>query len=119
MIYTSYFANFRKFQGKVAISIARAQPAGSKLPERKLLAPSSSLLADWKEGKLNAEQYQLIYYEELLKNLPAVEDALCVYDNAEIVLICWEHSKSFCHRHLLQGFADLYCPQYGIYVKEL
>lgn len=104
MINTSYFA---KYKGNEGVSIARFNPKnfeGMWFPQ---LAPSESLLNWWnslsdedKKNDLNIFKYTEIYKEETLKLLEdKIEDLYNLLDNK--VLLCYEKSESFCHRHIV------------------
>lgn len=106
MIHTSYFA---KYRGNAGCSIALRHPKGYKGFTCEALYPPKSLL-DWYNYHSNnigevfmtkkelhlamAEQYN----EHVLKRLDvkSVAEAL---DGK--VLLCWEGSGKFCHRHLV------------------
>lgn len=69
VIYTSYFANYRQFQGCLMVSIARYSPKGFdgfKLicDERfKDIVPSEKLLLDYKEKKITNKEYAIRYID--------------------------------------------------------
>lgn len=105
MIYTSYYANYRNFRDMFRVSISRSAPIGSY--DRKLirLAPTADLLQKSKSNSITNEEYTSIYNNQLLslesdgyidqfiKDLSAIQ--------GDVVLLCYEKTGKFCHRHLL------------------
>lgn len=117
-IYTSYYAKCRKIPHTITcISIAGKAPAGYRGIEYKVLAPKKEFFMQWKENHDN-DYYIKCFNEQVLSHLNPVE----VYNRLEelscgqdIVLICYEKSGDFCHRHLV---ADWLSKNLGIEVKE-
>jgi uncharacterized protein (DUF488 family) len=117
MIYTSYFSS-KKYNKENGISIARYNKFwdGESYP---LLYPSASLLTWWKGIPKEAakedwftDQYEQAYFKETLELLDPHKVA------AELegkVLLCYEKSEDFCHRHLVAEWLR----SYGYEVKEL
>jgi uncharacterized protein (DUF488 family) len=117
MIYTSYFSS-KKYNKENGISIARYNKFwdGESYP---LLYPSASLLAWWKDLNKSeqndiwfTEQYEQAYFKETLDVLDPHRVA------AELegkVLLCYEKSEDFCHRHLVAEWLR----RYGYEVEEL
>lgn len=117
MIYTSYFSS-KKYNKEKAVSISRWNKFWDG-PIYSLLAPSESLLSWWKDLPEHArqleeckKQYTEAYYKETLSQLNPhwVAQAL-----EEKVLLCYEKSEDFCHRHLVTEWLR----SYGYEVKEL
>ena len=117
MIYTSYFSS-KKYNKEDGISIARYNKFwdGETYP---LLYPSVNLLAWWKslpkEEQLkdeNINQYCQAYYEEILIRL---NPHMVVAKLEGKVLLCYEKSEDFCHRHLVAAWLR----RYGYEVEEL
>ena len=107
MIFTCNFANWRKIPLKVfPISIARHAPAGWAGGSYDLLYPTESLLRQYKEGMLTDSKYTELYKKFVLSQLDPAKVVNDIYDMADIsysgvVLLCYEHSDKFCHRHLV------------------
>ena len=106
MIYTGYFAQLKKYQeaGLTPVSIARITPSwyqGYVIPE---LAPSKSLLYRYKAGEVTQDAYIKEYTQQLdhmrwgglMKKLKTYGD--------DVVLLCYEKSSDFCHRHILAEY---------------
>lgn len=117
MIYTSYFSS-KKYNKEDGISIARYNKFwdGESYP---LLYPSANLLAWWKKLP-KKEQYniwlrdqyeQAYFYETLNKLNPHIVAA----ELEGKVLLCYEKSEDFCHRHIVAKWLE----RYGYEVKEL
>lgn len=110
MIKTSYFA---KYKGEDGISISRYTPKWFKGNSFKPLAPNVDLLNDYKNGLINEDTYKQRYYKETLNKL----NAQLIYkllDNK--VLLCYETSDKFCHRHIVAEWLN---KELGIEVKEI
>lgn len=97
MIYTSYFAS-KKWRDKKAVSIARYTPKGIVVDGYPVLYPPADLLWAYKQGQINQEQYAEWYTKAVLNkiNSEVVANDLC-----DKVMLCYEKSDSFCHRHIV------------------
>lgn len=106
MIYTSYFAKVRalEYKGIVPISIALFKPKRYHGLEYKKLAPTESILREYKY-LTDDEHYTKQFEMEILKNLNAhtvVHELLQLAgDNREFALLCYEAPLSFCHRFVV------------------
>lgn len=117
MIYTSYFAskNYNKDQG---ISISRYNKfwQGESYPD---LYPSSNLLAWWKSLSPEAQQSEICqqeyfrYYKQ--ETLDKLNPHIVAKDLDNKVLLCYEKSADFCHRHIIAAWLR----HYGYEVEEL
>lgn len=92
---TSYFA---KYKGENGVSISLSSPQWFKGRQYKKLAPPWNLLSGYKAGTISEEEYIRIYNKQVLDKL----DPNKVYEELgeNAVLMCWEKSSDFCHRHL-------------------
>lgn len=100
-IYTSYFANYRNFPKDYKIfSIVRLKPRWSKHINLQELAPSASLIGDYKKGVIDEKEYERRFRKEIKgRNIKKMLASLG-YD--KVVLVCYEKSEDFCHRHILR-----------------
>lgn len=117
MIYTSYFA---KYKGKNGVCISRYVPKWYAGQYTRCFAPSAKLLKWWKglsEEEHTYDNYQLYikrYREETLKPLTSNIDSIYkMYDGK--VLLCYEKSTDFCHRHIVASWFR----EYGYKCEEL
>lgn len=101
MIYTSYFAS-KKYDQKDGVSIARYVKfqVADTCPE---LYPSEELLRWWKslddsEKVCNQEIFYDTYFKETLNKLDVNKIAEKLNNK---VLLCYEKSEDFCHRHIV------------------
>lgn len=101
MIYTSYFANWRKWpKGIQPVAIALYLP--KYLPENTVkhetrLAPTGLLLRAYRQGTVTQEEYTRQYLKQINQYSPEiVGEAL---DNH--LLLCYEKPGDFCHRNIL------------------
>lgn len=108
-IYTSYFAiNATHPQAK---SISRWTPKWFKGPSIPLLAPCAEILEAYKSTGDKEHLYEA-YLERL--NEIGIERVRNVLRDGDI-LLCYEKSDDFCHRHVLAWFLT----QHGVEVEEL
>lgn len=102
-IYTSYFAIANKLpKDLVQVSISLFPPKHFAGKEYKKIAPTQKILFDWKR-LADKERYIREYQRDVLSKLYEVK----VYKELEklgqgkdVVLLCYEKSEDFCHRHL-------------------
>lgn len=120
ILYTSNFAKIKNAKG-IIISVARFNPKW--LPKDKYiwfknLAPSKDLLKNYKDNKIDWEEYIPIYYEGLNNLFSKYEiHKIKKYLNSgqDVTILCYERSEDNCHRHLLANlFKDL-----GYYIEEI
>ena len=93
---TSYYAKSSKSPD--AVSIALKTPTWYNGKEYKKLAPKYWFLKKYKEDG-NKEFYIEQYQKEILNKLNPQEVYNELGENA--ILLCWESSEKFCHRHLV------------------
>jgi len=110
-MYTSYFA---KYKGSKGVSIAGKSPDWFQGKQYKKLAPKYDWWKKWHDEKLSEEWYIQKYYNTILRNLNPQE----VYEELgkDAVLLCWERSDKFCHRHLVSKWLE---HELGIRIIEL
>lgn len=94
---TSYFAKSAKDPN--AVSVAIGTPPWFKGRQYPKLAPSWDLVKNYKNGKLTQSQYETRYKAEILDKLNPKIVFEEIGNNA--ILLCWEKSNEFCHRHLI------------------
>ena len=122
---TSYFANFRKLDKNkyIAVSIARITPVGFDIKVEEF-APEKSTLFNYKNGKINEEQYTKEYTEQLdelfddgimVNTLSRLNDVEKRY-NKEVVLLCYEGKEKFCHRHILSKYIN---DKFNLDIREI
>ena len=109
MIYTGYYSKLKTYReaGLKTVSISRSEPKSivvdGKIPE---LAPNQELYERYKAGNISEMEYTSIYLDQL--------DALGIRDillkihqyGDDVVLLCWEAPKNFCHRHILAYYIN-------------
>jgi uncharacterized protein YeaO (DUF488 family) len=114
MIYTASFFQPENHHGKL-VPISRTVPKGfSTKDSLSFFIPSSSLLKDWKAGKLTKEEYIDRYREEMKVNLPQIKEWVNSLDSEiDQTLLCWEKTTDknyFCHRELVIKFVQVWKP---------
>lgn len=110
-IITTYFANLRNApQDYVHVSIARSYPTNIRLQECVVLAPSASLLADYKNGLITWADYAERYTDETLRKLDPYAFVLSAFERfgPKVVFACWEGKNKHCHRHLAREWFSPY-----------
>ena len=108
---TSYYAKSHNHPN--AVSIAGKAPHWYKGREYKKLAPKWWFFSRYKEDG-NEEAYIDAYLEEVLDKLDPQEVYKDLGENA--VMLCWESSDKFCHRHIVAGWLEHHL---GIEIEEL
>jgi hypothetical protein len=111
MIYTSYFAG-KRYANEQVISIARKTPVNINIPIYIDLAPSFELITDYKRY-YDQSRYVLRYAIEVLSKLDPFK---VIQDLDDKVMLCYEKPGSFCHRHIVAKWLNVYT---GIDVVEL
>lgn len=115
-MHTSYFAKSANNQN--AVSIAGKAPIWFKGRQYKVLAPGYWFFKKYKDE--NDEKYHdevfytEQYYREVLDKLNPHQVLRDLGEDA--VLLCWEKSGEFCHRHLV---ADWLRGKLGVQISEL
>lgn len=108
---TGYFARMKDYieLGYYPVSVARYNPKGMKLFTWSGVSPNANLFSRYKQGKVTEAQYESEYLEQLKayhldKDLAYLEE---LFENNfktnynGYILLCYEKSGSFCHRHIL------------------
>ena len=111
-MYTSYFA---KYKGPNGYAITANTPVWAVRHKRYgLLAPTSELVWRYKNGDIAEAQYEEQYFKILLDRGITPQQVLQDIGN-EAVLLCFEKTGSFCHRHL----AAAWLRKGGIEISEI
>lgn len=104
MIYTSYFAKFKKLPPNVVpISICCKAPDWYDGLQYKKLAPKYSFFSEWKKNGDN-NYYIEHFNDEVLSVLSPQTvyiELMKLSGGKDIALICYEKPTDFCHRHLV------------------
>ena len=119
-IYTSYFSSPKvknillSGDAHRLISIARYRPHWFRpIDEYLHLAPSDKLLKDYKQKGISKEEYTERYTKQILDTIDKQGD-LAIEDGS--ILLCYEKTEDFCHRHILAGILR---GELGLEVVEL
>lgn len=103
-MYTSYFAQLRNLSDDVVpVAICGKAPEWYPGLQYKKLAPRYGFFMEWKRNHDN-NYYIKHFNEEVLSTLDAQEvyKEICQLAGSEnVVLLCYEKSGDFCHRHLV------------------
>ena len=118
MIYTGKYENC-KSGNLISISGDRGKKVGFEGKAIPKLAPKLSFWKTWEDniGKIdeyeNTKFYISEYYKQVLIGID-IEEILS--EEASPILLCYEDSNKFCHRHVLAEYIEL---KYGIKVSEI
>lgn len=122
-IYTTYFYNLKNLPASIVpICIALWPPKGVNIARYPALAPTPDILREYKasagmDEKDRQARYIKRYYQEVLSRLSprqVIADLKRLSQNQDIVLVCFEKSQDFCHRHLAMSWLAPYLPEAGI-----
>lgn len=125
-LYTSYFARVKQGKG-FKISVARFNPKwlnqGDINEWFRDLAPSVELLNDYKNNKIDWEQYTERYNKSLIEGYftnPRINKTICTIEDLlnnskDVTIYCYEKPSDNCHRHLI----GQYFRKMGFEVKEI
>ena len=127
MIFTTYFANLKKLpKNIIPISICGKAPLGYTGLQYKKLAPKYDFFMEWKETHdntkyiscFNSRVLSVLTQEKVIEELTLLLsqeirnkfDAFLPYseDTYHIALVCYETPNSFCHRHLVADWLNLF-----------
>lgn len=118
MIYTGNYQNCK--QGSlISISGDGGKEAGYKGPKFSLLAPKLSFWQKWHDNiglvseEMNNDYYITEYYRQVLLHL---DPAYLVQQLDNSVLLCYEESQQFCHRHIVAAWLEL---KTGLVIPEI
>ncbi|KGO32755.1 hypothetical protein JT06_18590 [Desulfobulbus sp. Tol-SR] len=118
MIYTSYYSNWRKFPKDFAlVQISRGKPVGFIGGECELLFPSAALLNAYKKKVISEAGYREHYFLQLDVHREQIKLDLGFLSSRNSILLCYEKSSNFCHRHILREWAAKEFPE--IQIEEL
>ena len=107
-MFTGYFARLKAYEAKglIPVAICGKAPDWYKGHEYKVLAPKWEFFNEWKNGEHEGDNdyFTKHYKEEVLDKLyvqQVVNDLLKFGPLAKIVLVCYEKTGDFCHRHIV------------------
>lgn len=121
MIYTGYFACVKEYKqaGLTCVSIALKTPDWYHGATYKALVPTPDLLHDWHDKKLSETEYRERYEAAVLATLTPEKIVADLSKFAEnVVLLCYEKSDQFCHRHLVVGWLNAHGIPAQEYTKQ-
>lgn len=117
MIYTGYFARTKQYleQGLTTVAISGYVPAFYNGLRYKELAPKKATFDKWKSGEIDNFGYTELYKKEVLNNLnpQKVINELSLLGD-KVILLCYEKSGDFCHRHIVADWLEAN----GVVVEE-
>lgn len=114
-LWTSYYAKSGKHPKAVAITVVPLRTLRG-LAHYPLLAPTGSLLSRWKKHLIDEFQYHEEYLVLLVKRGTPLQLLEGIADGS--VLLCYERSDCFCHRHIAAGYLRRAGPD-KVIIEEL
>ncbi|MEG2786455.1 MAG: DUF488 family protein [Romboutsia sp.] len=125
-LYTSYFANLRKYKQLNSFNISIERFPRNYLDFKKegichwpILAPSKELLNTYKEGAISEDVFREKYIIQLSSNRASVKALNTIRNaldnNINVSLIYYEKSNLFCHIHIIAEIFD----ELGYTIKEI
>lgn len=116
MLYTSYYAIDGKHPDAVAISAT--QPDFYEGPVYNLLAPTMEMVLASKNGQIDHDEYTKQYFE-LLHKRNVTPDKVLKDIRQQSIMLCYEKSTDFCHRHLVAQWINQYYNDTIVIEKSL
>ena len=117
-VYTGYYAKLKKYEeaGLIPVSIAGKAPAFYTGIQYKVFAPTWDIFSKWKNGSIDNFGYTELFKQNVLSKIDknSVIQSFSKF-GGDIVLLCYEKSGDFCHRHIV---ADWIESELGIRVDE-
>ena len=117
-IFTGKYDNC-KHGNLISISGDRGKSVGFEGKVCPALAPKMKFWKVWHDniGKIPEEENTRYYIEEYYKTVLSKTDIMKVLENEkDPILLCYEDSDQFCHRHVLADYIEL---KYKIIVPEI
>lgn len=107
-VYTSYFGISKKFPRDkfIRTAVCYKVPAGIGIWNN--VVPDADLVYGLKRGEITKEYYEQKYLEMLESRKQWIAENIPYMKNSEkdIVLLCYEKSDEWCHRHILAKFLN-------------
>ena len=110
-IYTSYIAKTKQVieQGKIPISIVRLPQHWMTMQNMPELSPTKELLNGFKYGNISEEEFTTKFDNYLSNISPSniigqLEAISMLQGGKDIVLVCYEKTGDFCHRHIISDW---------------
>ena len=103
----------------ISISFDKGEDAGFEGKNIIELAPFRDFFHIWRDnkGKIPEEENTRYYIEQYYTRVLSKVDILdLLKDEEKPILLCYEDSSDFCHRHVLAEYINI---KYGIEVKEI
>lgn len=110
-IYTGYYAKTKKYEeaGLLPIGVSGKRPDFFKGLSWLDVAPRKEHFYKWKSGEISNDEYIELYkswLDSLDKEITSIflKELEEEFDN--IILLCYEKSGDFCHRHALAAWLE-------------
>jgi uncharacterized protein (DUF488 family) len=120
MIYTGSYKEFNNTKFNLySISKDKGEDANYSGKSYLSLAPKESFFRTWKNnrGQIDEIENNKYYINEFYNQILKVLDPKKVYDELDgSILLCYEDSNEFCHRHIVAAWFEL---MLGVTVYEV
>ena len=103
----------------ISISFDNGKDAGFNGKAMTELAPFRDFFHIWRDniGKIPEEENTRFYIEQYYNKVLSKVDIMSLLEKEENpILLCYEDSGEFCHRHVLAEYINI---KYGIFVPEI
>lgn len=103
----------------ISISFDKGKDAGFNGKAMTELAPFRDFFHIWRDniGKIPEEENTRFYIEQYYNKVLSKVDIISLLEKEENpILLCYEDSGDFCHRHVLAEYINI---KYGIFVPEI
>ena len=116
-----YTGNYEKCKAGnlISISFDKGKDAGFNGKAMTELAPFRDFFHIWRDntGKIPEEENTRYYIEQYYNKVLSKVDIMSLLEKEEDpILLCYEDSKDFCHRHVLAEYINI---KYGLVVPEI
>lgn len=108
-IYTSYYNKMKSYGTRYTlIQVSNSKPTGfpwGTWPLKEVY-PDWETVKKFKAGEISQDEFTLKYKEKLSRMdkdtvLSKINEIWELGDQQDVILLCWEGSNQFCHRHIL------------------
>lgn len=121
MIYTSYFGNLKNIDRSKykVVTICNSKPSflrkDTLIEDWGILGPRLSLLYDYKNNRVDENEYTQIYTDYILDNWEEFDNKFKFKNLDNVIMLCYERPENFCHRHILRNILNsmnILCEEY-------
>ena len=107
-VYTSYFGMARRFPKEKFIKTAVCYQSVRGIGIWNSVVPAAELVFGMKRGEITKEYYEQEYLKSLYARKDQIAQNIPYFQNSDrdIILLCYEKTGDWCHRHILADFLN-------------